>query len=371
MKQIFFALSIVTVVLSACQPKMKAPEGDFSIHADIEGVDTIIFEKIEANTLLLIDTLYAVDGEFVVANTLEGEAFFLLRTPEGEGINLLIKKGEHIEIEGQKTNWSDNYTVQGSVGSLLIQELNDRLASFEIAIDGIYEEAKVAQKEDFESLQDRFNENFEEHRTYLRNYIDEHIDSPTAILALFQAVKGENVLNLYADFEVYEKVNNAFKKNLPNSSHTQLLSEIVDMAFAKDFTLKDVNDKDISLSDFQGDLVLLDFWASWCRPCRAINPAMVKLYEKYHQAGLEIIGISLDGTPQQPNAKSDWMKAIKEDGITWPQVSDLKGWKTSVREKYAFRSIPHTVLIAKDGRIIGENLPHELLEEKIAEVLNR
>ena len=95
-------LSIFILILNACQQNMKTPEGDFSIHAIVQGIDTVIFEKIEANDLLLIDTLFAIDGEFVVANSLEGSAFFLLRTPEGEGINLLIEKGENLEITGNR-----------------------------------------------------------------------------------------------------------------------------------------------------------------------------------------------------------------------------------------------------------------------------
>ena len=87
MNRFITAFGSFILILAACQSKMKTPEGDFSIHAHVEGVDTVIFEKIEANNLLLVDTLFAVEGEFVTANSLEGSAFFLLRTPEGEGIN--------------------------------------------------------------------------------------------------------------------------------------------------------------------------------------------------------------------------------------------------------------------------------------------
>ena len=89
----------------------------------------------------------------------------------------------------------------------------------------------------------------------------------------------------------------------------------------------------ISLSDFKGKLILLDFWASWCKPCRNANPEMVKLYTKYHNKGLDIISISLDGTPQQKNPKQDWLDAIEKDKMTWTQLSDLKGWDTDIRNK--------------------------------------
>lgn len=371
MKNLTPVLGLFLLFFSACQPKMQTPEGDFTIHAEVDGVDTIIFEKIEANKLLLVDTIFATEGEFVTANTLEGSAFFILRTPEGEGINLLIEKGEQIDITGQKTNWSNNYTVEGSKGSTKILELNQKLNKFEIAIDLIYEEAKDAQKEDFEDIQNRFNSIFDEHSNYLKDFIDANLNSKASILALFQAVKGENILNLHSDYAYYEKVANSFQTNWPKSSHTQLLKEVLQMAFAADFSMFDVNGNSISLSDFEGKLVLLDFWASWCRPCRAANPKMVELYNNYHEKGLEMISISLDGTPQQTNPREDWLKAIQEDKLSWTQVSELKGWESEIRTKYAFRSIPFTVLVDTNGRIIGENIPEELLDSKIAELLNR
>ena len=371
MKNLIPVLGLFLLSFSACQPKMQTPEGDFTIHAEVEGVDTIIFEKIEATKLLLVDTIFANEGEFVTANSLEGSAFFILRTPDGEGINLLIEKGEHLEISGKRNDWANNYSIVGSKGSNQILELNNKLSAFEVAIDLIYEEAKEAQKEDFEDIQNRFNSIFEDHSNYLKEFIDTHENSKVAILALFQAVKGENILNLHSDFAYYEKVTTSFQTNWPNSTHTQLLNDIVKMAFAQDFSMLDINGDLISLSDYSGELVLLDFWASWCRPCRAANPIMVELYNKHHGNGLEMISISLDGTPQQTSPKQDWLNAVEEDKLSWTQVSELKGWDSEIRNKYAFRSIPFTVLIDPNGRIIGENLTEELLDSKIAEILNR
>lgn len=370
MRILISAFLLLSIFFSACQCKMQVPEGDFSIHAEVEGIDTIIFEKIEADKLLLIDTIYAVDGEFVAANTLDGSAFFLLRTPEGEGVNLLIKKGEKIEISGSKDDWGRNYTVSGSKGSDLIYELNLKLNAFELVIDAIYEEAKEAQKEDFIAIQDRFNTAFESHTTYIKTFIDNNIDSKASILALFQSVKGENILNLQTEYDYYKKVHESFKANWPTSSHSKLLTEILDLAFAPDFTMENIQGDSISLSDFEGKLVLLDFWASWCKPCRLANPQMVKLYEEFHEKGLEIISISLDGSSRQTTARQDWEKAVKTDKLTWTQVSELKGWESEIRNQYDFRSIPYTVLINIDGRIIGQNLDEFSLEAKIAELLN-
>jgi peroxiredoxin len=133
---------------------------------------------------------------------------------------------------------------------------------------------------------------------------------------------------------------------------------------APDFTLKDPNDNPISLSSFRGKYVLIDFWASWCGPCRAENPTLVKAYEKYHGKNFEILGVSLDAE----GAKEKWMKAIKDDGLTWPQISDLKYWKSEVVKLYGIQGIPLNFLIGPDGKIIARSLRGAALEQKLSEI---
>ncbi|MRG44842.1 redoxin domain-containing protein [Chitinophaga sp. SYP-B3965] len=133
---------------------------------------------------------------------------------------------------------------------------------------------------------------------------------------------------------------------------------------APDFTMKDPNDNSISLSSFRGKYVLIDFWASWCGPCRAENPTLVKAYEKYKGEKFEILGVSLDAE----GAKEKWMKAIKDDGLTWPQISDLKYWKSEVVKLYGIQGIPLNFLIDPDGKIIGRSLRGAALEQKLGEI---
>ncbi|MBV6655247.1 MAG: TlpA family protein disulfide reductase, partial [Mameliella sp.] len=132
---------------------------------------------------------------------------------------------------------------------------------------------------------------------------------------------------------------------------------------APDFSQNNPDGEALSLSDFKGKIVLLDFWASWCGPCRRENPNVVKVYEKYKDKGFEILGISLD------RGREKWLQAIEADGLTWPQVSDLKGWQNEVALLYGVRSIPHTVLIGKDGEVIANKLRGPALEAKLAEIL--
>ena len=125
-----------------------------------------------------------------------------------------------------------------------------------------------------------------------------------------------------------------------------------------------------NLSDLKGKIVLIDFWASWCSPCRAENPNVVRMYNQYKSKGFDIYSVSLDGLPQQPDAKTAWISGIQEDGLIWANhVSDLKGWESSVVREIGFTGIPYTVLIDRDGTIIETNLRGPDLEAKLNEVL--
>lgn len=132
---------------------------------------------------------------------------------------------------------------------------------------------------------------------------------------------------------------------------------------APDFTQPDVNGNDISLSSFSGKYVLVDFWASWCGPCRKESPNLVKAYEKYKQKNFEIFGVSLDQN------KEKWLKAIKDDHYTWPQAGDIKGWENAAARAYGIQGIPFNLLLDPNGIIIARNLRGEALEKKLNEVL--
>ncbi|MFD2968775.1 redoxin domain-containing protein [Sphingobacterium bambusae] len=131
---------------------------------------------------------------------------------------------------------------------------------------------------------------------------------------------------------------------------------------AKDFTQNDVAGKPVRLSDYRGKYVLVDFWASWCAPCREENPNLVAAYAKYKDKGLEILGVSLDKN------KEAWLKAIKDDNLLWTQVSDLKGWQNEASQLYEVNSVPDNVLIDPTGKIIARKLRDQFLEEFLSEI---
>ncbi|MEM1123260.1 MAG: TlpA disulfide reductase family protein, partial [Bacteroidota bacterium] len=135
-----------------------------------------------------------------------------------------------------------------------------------------------------------------------------------------------------------------------------------DGALAPDFVQKTPDGAEMRLSDLRGNVVLVDFWASWCGPCRRENPHVKKLYEKYSHRGFEILGVSLDRT------EASWKRAIEQDGLEWYHVSDLKGWKNEVAKMYSVSSIPHTILLDKEGRIIARKLRAAQLEEVLEQI---
>ena len=139
---------------------------------------------------------------------------------------------------------------------------------------------------------------------------------------------------------------------------------------APEFSMPNANGDFIALSSLKGKVVLVDFWAAWCRPCRAENPNIVKMYNRLKSKGFDIYSVSLDGLPQQPDAKAAWLGAIEEDGLIWPNhVSDLGGWESRAVATFGFQSIPYTLLLDREGKVLAKGLRGPELEAAIEAAL--
>lgn len=206
----------------------------------------------------------------------------------------------------------------------------------------------------------------EERESVYGDYVKKNPASPIAVWALQQ----------YAGWEINpEKADPLFaslsesNKRLPSAL---LLREDIDIArktgigrIAMDFTQNDTSGNPVMLSSLRGKYLLIDFWASWCGPCRAENPNVVKVYQKYRDRNFHIIGVSLD----RPGQKEKWMKAIHDDKLEWTHVSDLKFWDNEVAKQYGIKAIPQNLLLDPEGKIIAKNLRGEELESKLGETM--
>jgi peroxiredoxin len=164
--------------------------------------------------------------------------------------------------------------------------------------------------------------------------------------------------------KLYKQLSPAAKASEPGRSINKFMTtwDKTALGTRPDFAQADVNGKQVKLSDFRGKYVLVDFWASWCGPCRAENPNVVAMYNKYHGQGFEVLGVSLDGK------KEPWVKAIETDGLAWTQLSDLQGWKNAVAVQYGIAAVPQNFLVDPQGKVIAKNLRGEELQAKLAQL---
>ena len=184
--------------------------------------------------------------------------------------------------------------------------------------------------------------------------------------------KTEQLERQIIDADKAEPMYNVLSASLRQLPSAVSLKEQMDIArktaigqTAMDFTQNDTLGQPVALSSFRGKYVLIDFWASWCGPCRKENPNVVKAFNAYKDKNFTVLGVSLD----RPDDKEKWMAAIHKDGLTWTQLSDLQYWDNAVAKQYGIRSIPQNLLIDPQGKIIGKNLRGEKLTEKLEELL--
>lgn len=327
-------------------------------------LEQLTFSRAIAKDSVIVDK----NGKFEINTNLPEKGFYRLKINDQNFIVLILDTTETVTIKASASNMADGYTIDGtSEDSKLLQILNeqmkksalkrDSLQSVYIANQGDPNIEQIAAK-----LEDEYNAIVNEQIEYIKNFISNHKYSFASLAAIEQ-------LNPESDLEIYKILHDGLNEKFPNSSYVQAFTsrykELSRLAIgndAPDIVMNTPTGEVLSLSSLRGKIVLIDFWASWCKPCRMENPNVVKLYAKYKDKGFEILGVSLD------KEKEAWVQAIKDDNLTWKHVSDLSFWNSAVVKLYNIKGVPYTVLVDKEGKIIAKGLRGQELEQKLEEI---
>lgn len=401
-------LTLPLAILFACKGKKdKNAKKDANIElsgkfSHSKAGATIKLIEITPEETHTIDSVIANEnGEFSFSLNNENPGFYRLNTGNGKGIPMILKPGDKAVISADFLEPERNYSITGSDESTILKSLNEgiggqmqRIDSLkkvygakndqsQAYLDSIASSAKPSdknfsklkerliiiqqnEKQKLEALAKSLDKPYQEIKIqmddYVRNFILSHKTSISSLAII-------NSLNPEKNTSVYQMLDSALFAVFPNSPHVKDFHERVSKlallsngSSSPELEIPGTDGKPIKLSSLRGKYVLVDFWASWCGPCRQENPNNVKLYNQYKNKGFEIYGVSLD------REKGAWLKAIKDDNLSWIQVSDLEQWNSPVVKMFDIEGIPYTLLLDKEGKIIAKGLRGRALELKLKEI---
>ena len=342
MKRLFLILVTLMAVMAPLQAQKS------SLTLTVTGMDAgaaMVMSEAQDGRLLPTDTLY-LDAKGTVKVTRQGDepSFFVLQSATNRAavLHCLLLPREKATMAvdyRQERNQFYVTAVKGSQNMELYGQFSNMMA------DATEPASQAALPERVEGL--------------LRQ-------NSSLLMSAFLVTYFESAFEQYAPLykEVHDALvgryaNNEFVKHLDQ----KLRSVVMVGMEAPDIVLPDTAGVLRRLSDLRGKVVLIDFWASWCGPCRMENPNVVKVYQKYHDQGFEVFSVSLD------NSRDKWLQAIRKDNLLWPNhVSDLRGWSSAGGKLYGISSIPATVLVDRDGKVLARNLRGQELENKLKEI---
>ena len=320
------------------------------------------------NPWIFVSSEIDAAGNFTLIAPIANADIFRLRLDDKNYMMLILEPGEKITIKTNGSKLGGDALIVGSFHTQLLYSTMNTSQMYEsrkAALNQQYQEVQSSPKRDSLSavVISQFNANDSLQKSALKAQMEKQ---PASLAWIFFQDK----LDMTNDFDIIDKTDAATFKAYPENMFVKQRHQQVNVerktaigALAPDIALMDPEGNIRKLSSLKGKIVLIDFWASWCGPCRKENPNVVAVYQKYHDKGFEIFSVSLD------KDRESWLKAIAKDNLLWPDhVSDLKYWKSEGAAAYGVTSIPYTVLIDKKGKIVAKKLRGEELENKIKEL---
>ena len=364
-KTIVLLISIMFICSAFAQKSL-------TITGKVEGFTEgkIYLNKLVSPNVIKVDSVDVNKGNFTFASGITNTNVYMINFGKSRSGVIIFPENGNIELTVKLFNGIlDNIEVKAGAIQKDYQEYLKAQKATGIEMNKLYMAFQEAKRGNNETEAARLNKE-----------LNIKYEASEAIDAKVQEINASNLFGLFLiTKKVYaydytklksslEKVNpDAQKSEIFNSLSTRLakMEKAKVGSMAPDFTLPTPEGKMLSLSQFRGKVVVVDCWASWCGPCRAENPNMVTLYNANKDKDFTILGVSLD----KPNEKDKWVKAIADDKLTWNHVSDLKYWQSKICDLYVISSIPETILIDKDGKIVARGLRGEELKAKVAELL--
>lgn len=332
--------------------------------------DTIFISRNKGNSVVdIFQGVVKKNGKFSFKVDFPGKDYYLLRLSDNQTVNLIVQDEEELKIYGDGKDIFQHSNVVGSEASTALNEFMRYYSQYNAKLDSAKNYLKQNPGEE-KQVNASFKPIYDDFVQSRQQFIDEQINSPALIGVL-------GAINLQQEFELYEKVVQSLDKSFGESLTVQKLSKELDKnrkiiaankpfspgSEVEDIVMENPDGEVMKLSDYKGKVVLVDFWASWCGPCRKENPTVVKLYEKYKKDGFEVFSVSLDKNQER------WVAAIEKDNLSWDaHVSDLNGWQNAAAKKYNVSSIPFTVLLDREGKVINTKLRGFQLEQTLESI---